>query len=148
MRVDWRIAGEEIGHCNCDWGCPCQFNARPTHGRCEALVTYLIEEGHYASESLDGVVFASIYSWPGAIHEGGGTHQAIIDERATPQQRAAVAALLTGTQGGALFEIFAAVCPHQRETLIAPIHAQVDRERRVASVRIEGVGEAHVEPHH
>ncbi|MDQ3970872.1 MAG: DUF1326 domain-containing protein, partial [Thermoproteota archaeon] len=21
--------------CNCDWGCPCQFNANPTHGNCE-----------------------------------------------------------------------------------------------------------------
>jgi hypothetical protein len=23
--------------CNCDWGCPCQFNAKPTHGNCEGV---------------------------------------------------------------------------------------------------------------
>jgi hypothetical protein len=25
-----RLVGEEIGSCNCAWGCPCQFNALPT----------------------------------------------------------------------------------------------------------------------
>ena len=28
--VDWSIKGPEIATCNCDWGCPCQFNALPT----------------------------------------------------------------------------------------------------------------------
>jgi hypothetical protein len=31
----WRISGDAVGSCNCAWGCPCQFNAEPTHGRCE-----------------------------------------------------------------------------------------------------------------
>src|ERR1700731_4917312 len=26
-KIKWRIAGEEVGNCNCSWGCPCQFNA-------------------------------------------------------------------------------------------------------------------------
>ena len=25
-------------NCNCSYGCPCQFNALPTHGFCEAAV--------------------------------------------------------------------------------------------------------------
>src|SRR5690242_10480914 len=36
-KTPWRIAGEEAGGCNCAWGCPCQFNALPTHGRCEGF---------------------------------------------------------------------------------------------------------------
>ncbi|MGA7790694.1 MAG: DUF1326 domain-containing protein, partial [Xanthobacteraceae bacterium] len=24
-------------NCNCAYGCPCQFNALPTHGNCEAV---------------------------------------------------------------------------------------------------------------
>ena len=31
-RIDWRICALEINTCNCAWGCPCQFNARPTRG--------------------------------------------------------------------------------------------------------------------
>jgi hypothetical protein len=33
----WRLVGEEMASCHCAWGCPCQFNALPTHGRCEGL---------------------------------------------------------------------------------------------------------------
>ena len=45
--VDWEIKAREFGNCNCDYGCPCQFNALPTHGNCEAVVGFDIEEGHF-----------------------------------------------------------------------------------------------------
>jgi hypothetical protein len=41
--VDWKMQGIQISHCNCAVGCPCQFNALPTHGRCEAYVFAQIE---------------------------------------------------------------------------------------------------------
>ena len=142
----WRIAGEEIGNCNCAWGCPCQFNALPTHGRCEALVAYDVREGHYGDTRLDGLRFAGLYSWPGAIHEGNGTRQVIIDEQASAEQRSALETMTSGTAGGAYFEIFAAVCPNALETVSAPIELSVDRERREASIRIPGFAESRVEP--
>ena len=146
VKTEWRISGEEIGNCNCAWGCPCQFNAPPTTGRCEALVAYEIRDGHYGDTTLDGVRFAGIYSWPGRIDEGNGTRQMIVDERATPEQRAAIVALVSGSEGGAFFEIFAAVCPNQLNTLTAAIEMQTDRERRVASISIAGIAESRVEP--
>ena len=54
----WRIAGEEIANCNCAWGCPCQFNALPTTGNCEALVGWQVEEGFYGDTKMVGVRFA------------------------------------------------------------------------------------------
>jgi hypothetical protein len=100
-KTPWRIAGEEFGGCNCAWGCPCQFNALPTHGRCEGLVGYQILEGHFGATPLDGVHYARILWWPGAIHEGNGTRQLIIDAQATPAQREALIALDSGRHGGA-----------------------------------------------
>ena len=44
-QTKWRIAAEEVSSCNCDWGCPCQFFALPTHGRCESLAGWEIREG-------------------------------------------------------------------------------------------------------
>lgn len=146
VKTDWRINGEEIVSCNCDWGCPCQFNAPPTTGHCEALIAYEIRDGHYGDTTLDGVRFAGIYWWPGRIDEGNGSRQIIVDERATPEQRAAIDALVSGSEGGAYFEIFAAVAPNQLDTLTAPIETQTDRERRVASISIAGIAESHVEP--
>jgi hypothetical protein len=85
-------------------------------------------------------------SWPGPIHEGNGTRQAIIDEQTTEEQRTALIALISGTQGGGAFEIFAAVCPNQRETLFAPITFQSDRERRQGRFHIPGLAEFRAEP--
>ena len=109
----WRLAGDEVNGCSCDWGCPCQFNALPTHGYCQALLGFAVREGHYGSTRLDGVRFAVAASWPGAIHHGGGTLQFAFDESTTPAQREALAAIGSGRAGGGgPFPIFASVCAH------------------------------------
>jgi hypothetical protein len=59
-QIKWRIVGEEFSSCNCNWGCPCQFNALPTTGQCEAFVTCLISDGYFGNTRLDGVVFSRI----------------------------------------------------------------------------------------
>ena len=145
-KTAWRIVGEETGSCNCAWGCPCQFNALPTHGRCEALVGLQIRDGYFGDTRLDGVRFASILSWPGPIHEGNGTRQLILDEGATQEQRDALISMTSGTQGGTVFEIFAAVCPNVLEPIIAPISLESDRERRQATLHIPEIGGFRIEP--
>jgi hypothetical protein len=42
--VDWRIKGPQLSTCNCQVGCPCQFNALPTHGDCRAAVAMRIDQ--------------------------------------------------------------------------------------------------------
>ena len=37
MADRWMIRGVEYGNCNCDSGCPCQFNSPTTNGFCEAV---------------------------------------------------------------------------------------------------------------
>ncbi len=114
-KTSWRIAGEEFGSCNCAWGCPCQFNALPTHGRCEAFLGCLVSDGYFGNTRLDGIRFARLYWWPGAIHEGNGVRRTIVDEQATKEQREALIALDSGQHGGPYWEIFAAVCPNLME---------------------------------
>jgi hypothetical protein len=145
-QTPWHITGEEVGNCNCGWACPCQFDADPTHGDCHALIAYAIREGHFGEVDLDGVRFATVVSWPGAIHEGDGTVQLFIDESATPEQRDAVEKVAGGEHGGTYFEIFASVLPHRRETVFAPIEIESDRERRVASIQVGDIAESRVEP--
>ena len=87
---DWHIEAEELANCNCNYGCPCQFGVLPTTGNCDAVVVYDIQKGHYGDTKLDGLRAAGVYHWPGAIHEGNGQMQLIIDEsdRAAPPQGA------------------------------------------------------------
>jgi hypothetical protein len=140
------MAGEEVAGCNCDWGCPCQFNALPTKGRCDGMAGIEIREGNYGSVRLDGVRFAELFWFPGAVHEGNGTYQLILDEGTTPEQRDALRTITSGAAGGMPFEIFAAVSPNKLEPLVAPITFECDRERRRAVVSVAGIGELRTEP--
>ncbi len=142
----WNARGDSLVSCNCDWGCPCQFNALPTHDNCEALCAWQIREGKFGDVKLDGLRFATIYWWPGPVHEGNGIRQLIVDTKATPQQREAIIELTSGKYGGGYLEIFAAVCPNTPAPLDAPIAFQTDREKRTGSISIPNVGEVQAEP--
>jgi hypothetical protein len=65
----WEIEGRELINCNCAYGCPCQFNALPTHGHCEAMGAIAIDKGYYADVRLDGTKLGVVFQWPGPIHE-------------------------------------------------------------------------------
>jgi DNA-binding NarL/FixJ family response regulator len=54
MTAPWKLAGKVVGACNCDFGCPCNFNAPPTMGECEGGWTWHIQDGAYGSVRLDG----------------------------------------------------------------------------------------------
>ena len=56
----WTIHGREFANCNCSYGCPCQFNALPTHGHCRGLAVFDIETGFHGSTQLDGLRAAAI----------------------------------------------------------------------------------------
>jgi hypothetical protein len=145
-QIDWRLVGEEFTTCNCDWGCPCQFDRDPTHGNCRALLAYRVREGQFGDVSLDGVTFAEAVSWPAPFHEGDGTCQVYVDEGASPEQRDAIEGLMRGEHGGDYFEIFASVLPHRLETQVVRIELEMDREARRAPLRIPGFGESAAEP--
>jgi hypothetical protein len=145
-QTSWQIVGEEVGSCNCNWACPCQFNSNPTEGHCQALLAYEVREGSFGETDLAGVRWATVVSWPGAIHEGDGTTQLIIDESASDEQRAAVEQIVSGENGGAYFQIFASVLPHVRDPISAPVDIETDREQRGASNKVGDVAESAIQP--
>lgn len=96
----WRLKGTALIACNCDYGCPCNFNALPSKGFCEGSWTWHIESGHVDDVELDGLNFSIAVKWPGAIHHGNGEGVILVDERADARQQAAIATLVTGKFGG------------------------------------------------
>jgi len=145
---DWRIRGIHLGSCNCAYGCPCEFNAPPTYGPCEGFEVFEIEDGYFGDVTLDGVRFAALFRWPGAIHLGGGFVQTVIDETADAGQREAILTILSGKEQdpGTLFSIIAAITETEAETLYLPIEIAFDIDARTAQTRIPGVLEAKAEP--
>src|SRR5579859_622389 len=56
-QVKWRLEGEWMKNCNCAFGCPCDFNAKPTNGHCEGLLGMRITQGQVEDVHLDGLIF-------------------------------------------------------------------------------------------
>lgn len=143
--VDWYIEGRQFGNCNCDYGCPCQFEALPTKGNCEGFEVLEIDKGHFGDVRLDGLRYAMLYAWPGPIFEGKGALQAIIDERADPAQREALETVLHGREteeAKTHWWVFHAMSDTVHPTLFKPIGYEVDIEARTARVTIPGVLDA------
>lgn len=60
--LHWSIKGPHVVNCNCDYGCPCQFNALPTYRSCMAIAAWNIEEGHFGKTRLDGLCAVNIWA--------------------------------------------------------------------------------------
>ena len=107
MSKKWHIHGDYLLGCNCDYGCPCNFNAPPTKGFCEGAIGFRVEDGAYNGVRLDGLSTFIGVKWPGAIHEGKGKASIYIDEEASAEQRDALIKIISGEAGGLPFEILA-----------------------------------------
>jgi hypothetical protein len=146
--ANWRLEGEWIKNCNCAFGCPCDFNARPTNGDCKGLLGMHITRGHFNDTRLDGLSFFVVVSFPGPLHEGNGKAQPIIDERATPAQREALFNILSGKNSaeGTLFQILGLIVSTMHDPIFAPVTFEFDKAARTARLVIPGVLETDVEP--
>ena len=98
--TDWRVSGNVLIACSCDWGCPCNFNARPTQGFCQGGWTWVIDRGRVGDVDVSGLAVSVFAAWPKAIHEGDGEAIALIDDRADESQRTALTPLVRGELGG------------------------------------------------
>ena len=147
--TQWFIKGQEFIHCNCAYGCPCQFNALPTHGNCEAVLGFIIEEGRHGETDLSGLKMAGIVAWPGAVHEGRGHIVPIVDERANDKQREALLRIMSGmdtVEGATVFQVFSTTYEKVEEPVFAPIELDIDIEGRTARFNVPGWIEARGEP--
>ena len=141
----WHIEMDYIESCNCNWGCPCNFNGYPTDDYCHTMVGYLITKGHYGDTDLAGVSIVMAASWPGAIHQGGGTVRLHMDESSSETQRNAVMSIFSGKAGGdGPFELFAGTFANFEAPMFTKVEVHPDGRQSwfkvadVIDVQLEG----------
>jgi hypothetical protein len=145
----WTVKGVEFVNCNCAYGCPCQFNALPTHGFCEAVGAFHITEGHHGDVRLDGLNAIGVLKWPGPIHHGGGSAFMIIDKRANEAQRQSLLRILSGEDtepGKTVWNVFAATLEHVHDPVFEMIDMSVDVDARRACATVAGLIDMAAEP--
>lgn len=145
--VSWRMKGQYIKNCNCIATCPCDTVGFPYPGKgCEGMAGMNIVEGNFETVKLDGLKWAVAYAWPGALHEGNGSIQPYIDEKASEEQRTALLTILSGKAGNAWFEILASIVTAVHQPQFVPISWEFDKKKRRARVRITGFLETESAP--
>lgn len=143
--VKWTIKGQEFVNCNCDYGCPCQFSANPTHGDCRAVAMFRVDEGRHGNTKLDGLAFGMIAKWPGAIHEGHGEITPIVDEKASPEQREAILRIMSGEDtepGATVFQVFSTTMEKVHDPIFTRINFELDVDGRMATLNVPGLIES------
>jgi hypothetical protein len=108
-----------------------------------------IDSGHHGDTRLDGLRFAAVVAWPGAIHEGHGHIVPIVDERATPEQREALLRIMSGEDtepGATVFQVFSTTYEKVHDPVFAPIEVEIDVEARTARIEVPGMIDARGEP--
>jgi hypothetical protein len=146
--VDWMIKVKRLVACNCDYGCPCEFNAPPTNGDCEGLEAFEVTEGYFDSVRLDGLRFGGVYRWPGPVHEGQGAYLPVIDDKATEEQQNALFKILSGEEQEptTLFSIYGSTIETEFDPVFAPIEFEWDLEGRTGRAAVTNVFEADFAP--
>jgi hypothetical protein len=98
----WRLAGEFVVSCSCDW-CPCAISlgrAQPTGGRCYSWFAFRLDAGRAGTVDLGGLCLALLLEVPGRMAEGNYALGLFLDERASPGQGEALERIFTGQAGG------------------------------------------------
>ncbi|PYM46368.1 MAG: hypothetical protein DME10_04450 [Candidatus Rokuibacteriota bacterium] len=147
---EWKISGDYFEACSCDSVCPCPTSglaARPTQDYCDAGLVFHVERGSHGTTKLDGLSFAVLLHTPGAMIAGNWTVGVIVDERASAEQREALAAIGSG-QGGGPMAALAPLVGHFAGIEAKPIRIESTGMRRSVSIpgaldiAIEGIAGA------
>jgi hypothetical protein len=99
----WTASGQYYETCSCDYVCPCilgQMAVSPTNGSCTFAMAFQIERGNYGTVPLDGLGFIVLGLTPEAMGKGNWSVGVIADDRASADQREAIAAIASGSGGG------------------------------------------------
>ena len=142
--VKWTMEADYFQGCNCDYGCPCEFEAPPTKGFCEGVGAWRINRGSYGNISLNGLGLGFALHSPGALHQGNLTLALFVDQRANQQQRDALIQIASGQAGGLPFQIIASLV----SKLVGPefVPFQFNVQGKNSSVRVGNAAAIAFEP--
>ncbi len=146
--VDWMIKGPKIASCNCNFGCPCEFNAPPTHDICEGLEAHRIDEGWFGDVRLDGLIYGARFRWPGPVHEGRGIVQGFISAQSNEAQRDALFQILEGKEQEPTtpFNIYGSTIEKEFEPLFADIEFDCNIKDRTGYFRVPNAMDLALQP--
>ena len=142
MAEIWKVAGTYFESCNCYAPCSCVCLGPPSDGDCAVLIGWHIDQGKFATVTLDGLNTALFAYSPGHMLQNKWKVALYLDERGTSEQQEALGKIFSGQAGGPL----SALGPMIGEVMgvrAATIDYQQDGKRR--SLHIPNVADMEIE---
>lgn len=96
------LEGRLLEVCDCGVLCPCWIGEDPDNGTCDSALAYHFDRGIIEGVDVSGLTFAVAGHIPGNILAGQFTVVFFVDDRATPEQEAALLKVWSGALGGPL----------------------------------------------
>ena len=133
--MKWCAKGLLFENCNCQLVCPghLHFSQLCTHERCLGYWAMRVDEGQFGEVPLAGVKALVAFDSPQLMISGNWTEVVIVDEHASPDQRKAIEALLTGRAGGP-WEVLAKFVGRRLDTRYLPIEFSEDAGTKKARI--------------
>jgi hypothetical protein len=142
--MGYHLEGDLLEVCDCKVLCPCWIGEDPDNGTCQTALAYRIEKGTIEGIDVSGLCFGTAVFVPGNVLKGGWRSVRYVDDRATPDQEAALLRLFRGQLGGPVADL-AALVGEEVDARRAPIIFTV-REGK-GELRIGTAVEAEMEPY-
>lgn len=121
----YSLQGTLIEACSCNVNCPCWIGEDPDLGECFAIVAYGIERGQIGELDVSGLNLVLVCHIPGNVLAGNWQIVALVDDRATEEQRQALLDAFTGKLGGPLGDLWTALIGEVKGVEFVPISHEV-----------------------
>lgn len=141
----YTLQGTLIEACSCNVNCPCWIGEDPDLGECFAIVAYGIERGEVTGVDVSGLNLVLVCHIPGNVLAGNWRITALVDERGSEEQRAALLDAFTGKLGGPLGDLWTALIGEVSGVEVVPISHEVVGGS--GTLRVPGMVEAQMEPY-
>lgn len=139
--TSWHIRGSYFESCNCDPICPCrridgEAGGRSTHGVCEGVLSWLVEDGAAGETDLGGLAAAMAIRYDDDEPGSPWSWILYLDERASKEQATALADIFSGRLGGDALEHFPWAWKESRPLGVRSVPIEVDHTERRQWLRV------------
>lgn len=142
--MGYHLKGELLEVCDCNTLCPCWIGEDPDNGTCQTSLAYRIEEGEIDGTDVSGLAYGIAVFIPGNVLAGNWRAIRYVDDRASPEQEAALLKLFRGELGGPVAQLAQLV---GEEVAARRARITFDVEQGKGTLRIGDAVEAVMEPY-
>jgi hypothetical protein len=149
---NWLVRGSYFEGCNCEAICPCRAvhgrtGGPSTYGECFGALSWKVEEGHADALDLSGLAVVMTLRYFDKVQPSTQWEVVLyVDDRATAEQRGALADIFLGRAGGTVAELYGPAIGEVHDVRSARITLEHVAPRKrigvVGYVTLEGEGVA------